>query len=222
MRPAADRVQQQARALGDPTRHAIFRFIAASPGPVGIADINERFALNHNAIRQHVAKLTGAGLVVGRRAAPAGPGRPRHLYEVDPAARGRWEQAGPHEQVGPYEQLSRLLAEVTRTGLGPEEVGRRAADGFRAPNPTGDPVTDLGRAMAQQGFEPEVRRTGDGAEVVLHRCPFASAAVVDPVTVCGLHLGIAQGLSGEAASVDELDAADPAAAGCRLRVRTRR
>ncbi|HEX2849807.1 MAG TPA: helix-turn-helix domain-containing protein [Acidimicrobiales bacterium] len=207
-------LQEQARALGDPTRHAIFRHIAAAGGAVGVAEINEHFELNHNAIRQHLAKLVAAGLVVETSARANGPGRPRLVYEVNPAVEGQWGTAGP------YERLSRLLVEIIRTGLDAEEVGRRAADQFRVPSPSGDAVADISAAMARQGFEPEVRAAGDGAEIVLHRCPFATSAIADRATVCALHLGIAEGLAaGTAATVEELVANDPRKADCRLRIR---
>jgi predicted ArsR family transcriptional regulator len=210
----ASNLQVQARALGDPTRHAIFQQIARG-GPVGIAELNQRFPLNHNAIRQHLAKLVSAELIVERRVAGPGRGRPRLLYSLDPRVEGRWGTTGP------YERLSRLLVEIIRTGLDAEEVGRRAADEFRVPSPSGDVVVDVTAAMARQGFEPEVRPVRAGAEIVLHQCPFASAALADRETICALHLGIAEGLvEGTPAEIGELVAYDPRHAQCRLRVRT--
>lgn len=206
-------LQEQARALGDPTRHAIFRHVAEAGHPVGIAELNEVFPYHHNAIRQHLAKLRQAGLVVEAKFHTPGPGRPRLVYEIDPSVAGRWGTTGP------YERLSRLLVEIIRTGLEPEEVGRRAADEFRAAPPSGDAVADISAAMARQGFEPEVRAARGGAEIVLHHCPFASTARADRPTVCGLHLGIAEGLAGGAATVTELVAHDPRRAECRLRLR---
>jgi len=206
-------VQTQARALGDPTRHAVFRHIADAERPVGIAELTERFRLNHNAIRQHVAKLVGAGLVIEAKAPASGPGRPRLVYSLDPAAEGRWGATGP------YERLSRMLIEIIRTGLSAEEVGRRSADQFRVPAPSGDVPVDMAAAMARQGFDPEVRTVRRGSEIVLHTCPFATAAVADRHTVCSLHLGIAEGLAeGTDANVDELVANDPRRADCRLRI----
>jgi predicted ArsR family transcriptional regulator len=74
--------------------------------------------------------------------------------------------------------------------------------------------------MARQGFDPEVRAVPGGAEIVLHRCPFATTALADRETVCALHLGIAEGLAeGTRATVDELVAYDPRKAECRLRLR---
>ncbi|HEX6423740.1 MAG TPA: helix-turn-helix domain-containing protein [Acidimicrobiales bacterium] len=207
-------LQQQARALGDPTRHAVFRYLADAGRPVDVAELTAHFGLNHNAIRQHLAKLVAAGLAVEATARPSGPGRPRLVYALEPAAEGRWGT------VGPYERLSRLLVEVIRTGQGPDEVGRRAAREVGAATPSGDPVADIATAMARQGFDPEVRRTAGGTEIVLRRCPFESAARADRATVCALHLGLAEGVAaGTGVVVDELVAHDPRRAGCRLRLR---
>ena len=206
-------VQEQARALGDPTRHAILRHLAKMGRPVGIAELNVEFPLHHNAIRQHLAKLVAAGLVIEAKADARGRGRPRLLYEIDPAAEARWGDTGP------YERLSRLLVEIIRTGLDAEEVGFRAADQFRVP-PSGDVVVDLRASMARQGFQPEVRDLPGGVEIVLHHCPFATAALADRVTICALHLGIAEGLTdATSAAVTELIGHDPRKAGCRLRMR---
>lgn len=206
-------LQEQARALGDPTRHAIFRHIGEAGGPVGIADLTEQFPFNHNAIRQHLAKLVSAGLVTEATARSSGRGRPRLIYELNRDVEGLWGTAGP------YERLSQLLVEIIRTGLDPEEVGRRAADQFRVPSPSGDVVADLSAAMARQGFEPEVVPKRDGAEIILHNCPFATAALADRHTICALHLGIAEGLTDTPLEVTELVGYDPRKADCRIRLR---
>lgn len=207
-------LQEQARALGDPTRHAIFRHIAAAGRAVDVAELNEHFAFNHNAIRQHLAKLVAAALVTESRIQGGGRGRPRLVYDINPAVEGQWGTTGP------YERLSRLLVEIIRTGKDAVEVGRAAADQFRVPSPSGDAVADISAAMARQGFDPEVRSVRGGVEIVLHRCPFATSAVADRDTVCALHLGIAEGLAkGTQAVVDELVAYDPRKADCRLRIR---
>ena len=205
-------LQEQARALGDPTRHAIFRHIGDASGPVGIAELTEAFPFNHNAIRQHLAKLVSAGLVTEATARGVGRGRPKLIYELHRDVEGRWGTTGP------YERLSRLLVEIIRTGLDPEEVGRGAADQFRVP-PSGDVIADVSAAMARQGFEPDVRPKRDGAEIVLHHCPFAAVALADRTTICALHLGIAEGLTLAPVVVTELVAYDPRKADCRLHLR---
>lgn len=208
-------LQQQARALGDPTRHAIYRYLSDADGLVGIAELTAHFQLNHNAIRQHLAKLVDAGLVLERLAEATGPGRRRLLYGLDPRADSRWGATGP------YERLSLLLSEIIRTGDSPVEVGRRAGRLDRpAPADAADGVADIAGAMAAQGFDPDVRPGKNRPEIVLRKCPFESTALVDPDIVCWLHLGLAEGLAeGSDVVVDELIANDPRRANCRLRLR---
>lgn len=206
-------LQQQARALGDPTRFAIFRYIADAKAPVGVAELTSHLSLNHNAIRQHLAKLLAADLVLEQRVASGGRGRPRLAYELSAAGDSRWGT------VGPYERLSLLLTEIIRTGQSPLEVGRRAGRMMR-PTESASPAEDMNAAMARQGFEPEVRTRRGGADVILQNCPFATAALDDRETICTLHLGIAEGLvDGTTATVDELVVKDPRRAGCRIRLR---
>ena len=205
-------LQEQARALGDPTRHRVFRYVADARGPVDVAELTAHFGLNHNAIRQHLAKLVDAQLVIEDRAPSTGRGRRRLVYTVHPAADSRWGVRGP------YERLSVLLAEILRTGDTPVEVGRRSVTNRRREK-SGDPIATIVDAMARQGFDPKLRPRRDGVDVVLQTCPFESAAVADPESVCALHLGIAEGLAGltdERVVVDELVPHDPRRANCRL------
>lgn len=204
-------MQQQARALGDPTRHRIFSYLLDTGVPVGVAELTDHLGFNHNAIRQHLAKLVAAGLLVEATAPPQGPGRPRLLYEIDPTAESRWGI------MGPYERLSAMLVEIIRTGEAPIEVGRE--EGRRQPGGgNGSDATDhVIEFMARQGFEPRVQRNAEGVEVVLDHCPFASAAAADPTTICALHRGMAEGLveGSDLKVVDQINE-DPYVAGCRL------
>ena len=206
-------VQEQARALGDPTRHAIFRRVAESSAPVTVRDLTVELELNHNAVRQHLSKLVAAGLLVEERAAPSGPGRPHLVYSLDPATESRWGVTGP------YERLSMLLAEVIRTGDAPVEVGRRTGRREAVGHLDDDPRSALEAVMARSGFEPTAQQHGADVELTLHACPFANAALVDPDIVCELHHGIAMGVADAvgAITIDGLDRNDPRRAPCRLR-----
>ena len=76
------RVQRQARALGRSDAPAIFRAVADADFPTDVATLTARFGLNHNALRQHLAKLCATGLVIEE----VGPstGRGRHGFSTDP------------------------------------------------------------------------------------------------------------------------------------------
>jgi len=210
-------LQIQARALGDPTRHGVFTYLADASAPVGVAELTSHFGLNHNAIRQHLAKLVEADLVVESAAPPSGRGRPRLLYALDPSAESRWGVTGP------YERLAMLLTEVVRSGDGPEEVGRRAGLrqrlGHRAASSA--PVAAFADVMSRQGFDPVIVERGHDIEVTLQTCPFASAVLTDPDTICELHLGLARGVAEAIGGLDvnELIPKDPRRAQCKLRCR---
>jgi predicted ArsR family transcriptional regulator len=207
-------LQRQARALGDPMRHDLFRYVADAGRPVDVAELTAHLGLHHNAVRQHLAKLVAAGLVNQSTAPPGGRGRPRLRYSVDASADSRWGVTGP------YERLALLMAEIIRTGASPVDVGRRVGRrGRLGVSGDVDPLGDLVEQMAHLGFEPTTARDGAHADITLHRCPFETAAVADPDTVCGLHLGLALGAAEahDGLVVDELARRDPRRARCRLR-----
>jgi predicted ArsR family transcriptional regulator len=207
-------LQVQARALGDPTRHEVFRYLADADRPVDVVELTEHLGLHHNAIRQHLAKLVEADLAVEATAARVGRGRPRLVYTVAPSAESRWGVTGP------YERLTLMMAEIIRSGDSPVDVGRRAGGRVRAaPGAAADPVAGFVDAMARHGFEPTATQRGDEVDIVLGACPFETTALADPDTVCGLHLGLAVGAAEALGGVvvDELIRRDPRRGTCRLR-----
>lgn len=209
-------LQIQARALGDPTRYEIFRYVLDATSTVDVAELTAHMGLHHNAVRQHLAKLVEAGLLSESVAPSSGRGRPRLQYAIHPGADSRWGAEGP------YQRLSSLLAEVVRTGSSPESVGRSAGRRL-ASTATGDGIEALTEMMQQNGFELRTTRRGDDAEVVIDRCPFEAVASDDPDTVCDMHLGMAHGVAdmSDRLVIDHLDRKDPRKAKCRLRCHLR-
>jgi predicted ArsR family transcriptional regulator len=188
----------QGRALGDPTRFAVFRYVDEAARPVGVAELTDHFGLNHNAIRQHLAKLRDAGLVIEELAERSGAGRRPLRYRPAPDAAVRWGGTSVHEE------LSLLLLEVVR-GRPPREVGvdagRRLARraGARESADVVGMITDVAR---RQGFDParaadDADHERDRVELVLRRCPLAAAATSAPDVVCELHRGILEGIAEE-------------------------
>ena len=213
---ADEELQHEARALGDPTRHSLFRYIADAAGPVGVAELTDHVRLNHNAVRQHLAVLKDAGLVTEEVEERSRPGRPRLLYRLHPEAAGRWGTPGA------YAWLANLLSDAVRRRAEPRQVGRE--DGRRRATElagTGEEVDLLEAEIARRGFRPTRVERGRKIELVLGRCPFADVAASDPGTVCQLHLGLAEGLAEGLGRLDveRLVAKDPHRAGCRLTLR---
>lgn len=205
--------RKRAQALGDPTRHAIYREIALLARPVAVSELVDRFGLNHNTVRQHLAKLRAADLIEDVRDNPTGPGRPRILYHLTPEAAAGWNDEGP------YQRLSMLLLDLAAGNSTPLEVGRAAgrALGHEVVE-SEDPLRSMERAVADQGFAPRIERHGDRAELILEHCPFAAAASADSDLVCQLHRGMAEGLAEQIDGVvtEGLEVHAPQLGACRL------
>lgn len=205
-----------ARALGDPTRHALFAAVVEADEPVPVADLARVVGLDANAVRPQLARLVAADLVeelvdpVRRR------GRPRHLYRPGPAA-PEMAAAG-----GPYQMLTELVLEARAGGRDLTEVGRaRGIELGRGARADADRVAVLEQELARQGFAPT--RTSVDAEAVtleLHRCPYSAALAVDAEAVCSLHRGLCQGFA-EAVGIAHVDLvpADPTRDACRVELR---
>jgi predicted ArsR family transcriptional regulator len=210
----SEQLRLQARALADPTRYAVFCYVDEAAKPVGVAQLTDHFGLNHNAIRQHLAKLRDAGLIVEEINPPRGPGRPSLRYRPAPGAAERWDGTSP------YANLTQMLIELLRGAGTPFEVG--AVTGERLAREHGIHVDaiDIVETVARRlGFEPRrVARRGR-VDVILDRCPFADSAVTAPEIICELHRGLAHGIASAAAgdaTVTGLVVKPPHRAGCRL------
>ena len=197
-----------ARVLGAPLRRRIFDLIVGSDHPVSVAELTETLGCNHNAVRQHLARLREAGLVEEAVEVRSRPGRPRYLYRATPPP-------------NPYARLARLLLFLQSRGGTPRSAGRAQGRVDAARAATTDPVDALETDARRNGFAPRRVTTGRRVELVLDACPLAEAAVDDPRTVCALHRGLAEGLVDGLGGtrVEGFTVHDPHAAGCRIRLR---
>ena len=204
----------QARALADPTRYAVFCYVDEAAKPVGVAELTAHFGLNHNAIRQHLAKLRDAGLILEEIGPPRGPGRPALRYRPTPGAAERWDGTNP------YANLAQMLIELLRGEGTPFDVGAAAGERLAREHGVHVDAVDVIEAVARRlGFEPRRVTRPERVEVVLDRCPFADSAVTAPEIICELHRGLAHGIASVAAgdvTVTGLVVKPPRRAGCRL------
>lgn len=205
-------LQQEAKALGDPTRHRIFRYVADAAGPVGVAELTGFMGINHNAVRQHLTVLKDAELVVETPERRERRGRPRLMYRLNPEAAGMWGTSGP------YQYLAELLATALSNGMAPRDAGRQAGRRETGrPGPGEDPLHSVEEQMTRRGFRPTRDARGSEIAFVIGRCPFEDVAVTNRDIVCQLHLGLAEGMADSVGlDVLRLLAKNPRRAGCRL------
>ena len=202
--------QELARVLAVPMRRRILDLVAAAKAPLSVAELTDALGCNHNAVRQHLARLCEVGLVDEHVENRTEPGRPRLLYSRA-------------SRPNPYARLAALLAETVRSRTSPREVGRRQGRAL-ARTLDGDAISALEREAARQGFAPRRIERRSGTDLVLDACPYAEVAAGDPRTICALHRGLAEGLveGRGGARVEALVVQDPYDAGCVVQVRPTR
>jgi predicted ArsR family transcriptional regulator len=197
-----------AQVLSVPLRRRIYDLIVEAEHPTSVGELTATLGCNHNAVRQHLARLRAVGLVEETVEARAAPGRPRLLYRATPPP-------------NPYERLARLLLLLHARGGSPRAVGREQGRADAALADTADPIDALEADVRRNGFAPRRVRRGRRVELVLDACPLAEAAVDDPRTVCAMHRGLAEGLVDAigGAEIDTFAAHPPRVAGCRIGLR---
>ena len=126
-------LQLEARALGDTTRYRLFRYIVEATRPVGVGELTEHVRLNHNGVRQHLAVLKAAGLVIEETEPRDRPGRPRLLYRQHPEVAERWDASGS------YAWLTGLLSAAVRRKQDPRQSGRQEGHRRQARSRAGRP-----------------------------------------------------------------------------------
>jgi predicted ArsR family transcriptional regulator len=226
--PTPELAERQARALGHPTRFALFRWLVHAGEAADVPTLAALVDVHPNAVRRHLRALVDAGLAVETVATTGGRGRPRHRFAVAP------DHADPAVARQRYAELARLLAEAVRTGASAREVGHRAgarsavADGLGAGAAgsagLASELDALVDQLADWGFAPAAPAppaSTDGATcIVLRACPFAEAAEEEPAAICELHQGLVEGFASQSEHLEvrSLRPRPPTEAACELSV----
>jgi predicted ArsR family transcriptional regulator len=182
-------------ALGEPTRRALYGFVAAQDRPVSRDEAAAATGTKRATATFHLERLVEDGLLEARfarlsgRTGP-GAGRTAKLYARAPRQFAvslpprRYEIAG-EVLAGALELLQRQAtpadeAVAQAAGL----AGRQIAAGG----------TDLTELLGRSGYEP---RYGPGGCVHLANCPFHELVARHASLVCAMNLHLLRGLLGE-------------------------
>ena len=188
------------KALGDETRYAMYRELAASTAPLSAQELADALGLHANTVRLHLERLRDAGLVESEAVHRGTVGRPQHRYFLAPGAPGLGFDPPAHALLAGL-----LAAMAERLGANPDdaadtgfvwgtEAGRRTR--------SSSCVSALVGELERLGFEPVADTPGSGIPVdgptavrieFLH-CPFRELAEAYPELVCNLHRGLCEGV----------------------------
>jgi len=187
------------KALADPTRHRLYRYLRLSGRPVGVREMAVRLSLHPNTLRPHLRRLEEAGLVASETSRDTTVGRPQALY----TAVDREETEGRD-----YRLLADILAGLLtgrRNRDRAQAQGRewgaflagRALPPPGARRPAGPDLATLQEALADAGFDPRFRRrSAKTVEISMRDCPFRELVDEYRDLVCAVHQGLLEGILG--------------------------
>jgi predicted ArsR family transcriptional regulator len=173
-------------------QQAVLAALRDQPDLVEIEALARHLGRHPNTLRDHLAALLEAGLVVRYPAPSEGRGRPRWLY-------GTAEQGAVDENAELAASLAWRLAhrepdplaatrEVSRRWAG-QIVSRLGLTRRRTPRAG---RTQVVQVLADLGYAPEPDARVD--RVALTRCPLLQVASDVPEVVCNVHLGLVEEL----------------------------
>jgi len=186
-------------SLDDPVRRRLYDVVRERTEPVGRDEAAAAAGVGRALAVYHLDKLVEAGLLTASYQRPRGrsgpgAGRPAKLYTR--SAREFAVTVPPRE----YELAARLLVQVVESDPSGQskavllKAARRlgAELGGRFPHAdAGLEDAGLEEALAGQGYEP---RRGEDGVIRLRNCPFHQLAEQHRDVVCGMNLGLIQGI----------------------------
>ncbi|MER5184751.1 helix-turn-helix domain-containing protein [Streptomyces sp. NPDC002896] len=190
-------------ALQDPVRRRLYEYVAAQGREVGRNEAAEAAGVARTLAAHHLDRLAEAGLLESgsrRLTGRSGPGagRPAKVY-----TRARVERA-VSLPARDYRTAAELLAEAAeQAGLdaGLWAAARRRGEALRGSAAPCGGLEEAMEMLAARGYEPHLEgaegTTGAAARVVrMRNCPFHAVAERFPPLVCGMNLGLLEGLLG--------------------------
>ena len=211
-------------SLDDPVRRRLYEVVCERAEPVGRDEAAAAAGVGRALAVYHLDKLVEAGLLTASYQRPPGrngpgAGRPAKLYtrsdrefavtvpprEYELAARLLVQavESDPsgNSRAALLEAARRLGAELggrfrpgdaDRSGVADRTgIAGRAAVAGRAGIAELDGVADLDEALAEHGYEP---RSGEDGVIRLRNCPFHRLAEHHRDVVCGMNLGLIEGI----------------------------
>lgn len=191
----------------------VLRALHAADDPLTAAQIADALSRHHTGVRPHLALLVRLGVLVERRDAPSGRGRPATRYAIAPAR----DVDADHRHAGLVRVVLRLAGDHGFTAADAERIGE--SHGHAIAEADGG-AEEVRRQFSRLGFAP-TDTPGRPRGLELQRCPF-SEQVAGPggMLVCAMHRGFAHGVACHSGWGGALIETDPLLmGGCRVILR---
>ena len=182
-------------ALGEPTRRALYAYVAAQDRAVSRDEAASATATKRATAAFHLERLVDDGLLEARFARVSGrtgPGAGRTAKLYARAARQFAVSLPPRRYEIAGEVLAGALELLQYQGAPADEAVAQAAS--QAGRQLAAGGTDLAELLARSGYEPRQR---PGGCVYLANCPFHELVARHAGLVCTMNLHLLRGLLGE-------------------------
>jgi len=196
-------------------RRIVLQCLRQSPEALGVAEVAALTQLHPNTARFHLDALSADALATRTIETRLTRGRPRVLYAARTEAMGQRS----------YGLLAEMLADMAAASGDVHQKavatghswGRTIVQHPSSQGATGaDRAAEADRAVhaLQQifediGFQPELSTVGTTTTLMLRHCPFREVATRHPTVVCGVHLGMMQGVLAELGGAVVAESLDP-------------
>lgn len=213
-------------ALAEPARRALYEYVASAPEPVSREQAAEAVGVAVHSAKFHLDKLVDQGLLevqFRRLTGRSGPGagrpaklyrRSHHQFSVSLPER-RYDLAGEVLAAAVDSSLRDGVPVADAVRAEAERRGRRMATGVDEDRPAGPALEVVATALSPYGYEPRVEE----GELRLANCPFHSLASEHTELVCGMNLGLIDGVLDELTLQDVRAVLAPHEGYCCVRVR---
>jgi len=201
----ADEAQKLTSALADPTRFAIYQYVAGSKETLTVQEIAEHFSIHPNVARLHLSKLEDVDLLKSFPDKSGKGGRPCRLYALSDQVVSL--QFPPRD----YQLLAEIaietllsLGEAGEEGLirmghrmGVEMAKRAIAEKPFDPaaTPLEDVLEHIHRLVLAQGLKPDINPVDPSTiRFRVYNCTFSEVAKRFPASVCKMHNAMLTGI----------------------------
>ncbi|MDN4522753.1 helix-turn-helix domain-containing protein [Mycolicibacterium austroafricanum] len=191
-------------------RRDVLRTLKAAADPMSISAIAGALDVHPNTVRFHLERLVSDGQVEQVEPDRRRPGRPPLMFRAMP----QMDRTGPRH----YQLLAEILAMslaadgdvTTRAQAGGHAWGRRLNVPVPRRRQAGaeEAIDRLVDVLDDLGFAPQRLDVDGQQQIGLRHCPFLELAETQGRVVCGIHLGLMQGVlerQGAPVTVDRLE-----------------
>ncbi|MFM0002250.1 transcriptional regulator [Paraburkholderia dipogonis] len=190
-------------------------------GPLSTASIASELGITVEAARQQIQKLLSGGLIEGRQASQAGPGRPSQSWALTEAGNARFPDTHPQLTVQLLGSIRQLFGEAGLDKLIDQRAVETRANYLAALKPVKglkSRLAKLAEIRSAEGYMAELHKDGRDWLLLENHCPICAAARTCQ-GFCRTELQLFAEIVGEDGSIEREEHVLAGARRCAYRIR---